>query len=322
MVSIAMCTYNGAAYLVEQLESIMAQSYPVFEIVIYDDGSTDETYEILDEYRQRFPTLIKLYRNDVNLGPAKNFEKAIGACSGEVIALSDQDDVWCESKLKRQVDRLAAEPDLGLVFSNARRIDGRGRELKGDLWQAVEFDERSKSGFRAGHALEVLLRRPFVTGCTVMFRAELKTVCLPIGVPLMHDHWISLITAAVSRIDFLNEELVSYRQHASNEIGAPRQSLNQRIGEARRLGIEWNVQELVGFEKLLNRIKDLDETQAALIEEKMDFLNFRVWLWKSEYSRLQKTRSLMREMLRGRYGRWGNGLRTLAKDAAMLSGLS
>jgi len=99
--SVAMCTYNGEQYLQEQLDSIIAQTRLPNEVVVCDDGSTDATLQILDEFQETAPFPVRIYRNGTRLGPTKNFEKAIKLCSGNVIALSDQDDVWMPHKLER-----------------------------------------------------------------------------------------------------------------------------------------------------------------------------------------------------------------------------
>lgn len=317
-ISVAMCTYNGEAYVAEQMDSILSQSRPAAEIVVCDDGSTDGTWTVLHEYLRRFPALIKLHRNDTNLGPAKNFEKAIGLCTGTLIALSDQDDVWHTNKLEILAHGFEIDPDLGLSFSNAERIDAEGSKLDADLWQTVGFHAREKVKVRHGHALEVFLRRPVATGCTIMFCATLKEMCLPIAATLMHDYWISLVAAVNSRIGFVDEKLVSYRQHTANAIGASRLSLAQRIEEGQRLGISECVQDAAGLRTLLARIENRDQHQNSLIRQKIDFLEFRIGLWSDEGSRLRKVGDLAREVLRGRYTRWANGWHTVAKDGARL----
>lgn len=317
-ISIAMCTYNGKPYLTEQLESILAQDRLPDEIVICDDGSSDGTWEMLEEYRRRFPQLVKLYRNSNNLGPARNFERAIELCTGDLIALCDQDDVWRRDKLGKLTRWFEEDSGLGLVFSNAERINVRGGKLDTDLWEIVGFGERAKAEARDGRALQTFLRRPAATGCTMMLRATLKKECLPIGEPLMHDHWISLVAAATSRIGFVDERLLGYRQHTANEVGAPQLSLRQRTEVSQRLGISQCMQDVVGLGKLVERLGSEEREQTSLIQQKIEFLEFRISLWSDETFWLRKAYSLIREILLGRYRRWSNGWRTLAKDLAVL----
>src|SRR5690554_1467232 len=99
MISIALASYNGEKYIKEQLDSILNQTIQDFEIVVCDDASTDNTWEILQQYEAK-DKRFKIFRNEQNLGFKKNFEKAISHCKGEYIALSDQDDIWIENHLE------------------------------------------------------------------------------------------------------------------------------------------------------------------------------------------------------------------------------
>src|SRR4051794_22329155 len=102
-ISVALATYNGMKYVSQQIESIMAQSYLPDEIIVCDDASSDATVEQLHLNQQQFPDRLRIYRNDVNLGYALNFEKAISLCKGEIIVPCDQDDSWLSYKLERIV---------------------------------------------------------------------------------------------------------------------------------------------------------------------------------------------------------------------------
>jgi len=98
LASIAMCTYNGEKYLREQLDSLVAQDYPNLEIVIVDDCSTDSTPQLLEEYAGQHPNFT-IHQNEQNMGFRRNFEKALKLCSGEIISLCDQDDIWFPNKI-------------------------------------------------------------------------------------------------------------------------------------------------------------------------------------------------------------------------------
>ena len=101
--SVALCTYNGQSFLSEQLNSILNQTHPVDEIIICDDCSTDQTIEIIKYFKDKFPNLIQLFENENSLGTIKNFEKAISLTKGDLIFLSDQDDIWFSSKVNEMV---------------------------------------------------------------------------------------------------------------------------------------------------------------------------------------------------------------------------
>src|SRR6476659_5222108 len=140
ILSIALCTYNGTAYLKEQLESIAAQTRTPDELVISDDQSTDDTLRLIEEFAGTAGFPVRLSINESNLGIAKNFEKAISLCRGDVNVLSDQDDVWHNDKLKSVEGIFEAKPQLSLVFSNAEIVDETLRGLDKTLFEWVHFD--------------------------------------------------------------------------------------------------------------------------------------------------------------------------------------
>lgn len=125
-VSVAMCTYNGAQYIEEQLLSILHQSVPVDEIVICDDGSTDETIEIIKRIKRDAAIPISIHINEPHLGVNLNFEKAIKLCHGDIIFLSDQDDIWEENKVDTIIDYFSTHEDKNVVFGDAVLIDRGG----------------------------------------------------------------------------------------------------------------------------------------------------------------------------------------------------
>lgn len=221
MISVALCTYNGSKYLKEQLDSIAAQTRRPDELVIRDDVSTDDTLEIAEQFAADAPFLVNIHRNNENLGSTKNFEAAIAACTGDVIALSDQDDVWLPQKLERIEAEFAADPGVGLVFSDALLTDDQMSPLGTLLWRGT-FRPWDQKEFAAGRAAEVLLQYNVVTGATMAFRAGLKPGILPIPLltDFIHDAWISLIAAMASRVKLINEPLVKYRQHSGQQLGA------------------------------------------------------------------------------------------------------
>ncbi|HYV10578.1 MAG TPA: glycosyltransferase family 2 protein, partial [Pyrinomonadaceae bacterium] len=222
-ISVAMCTYNGAEFLSAQLQSIITQSRPPDEIVICDDRSTDDTPKLLEKLATESPIPIKLHINDQNLGSVKNFERAISLCNSDVIALSDQDDVWRNDKLQLFETILNNSPSAGIVFSDAAIVDQDLKPLNRRMWDEVGFDAHKRKLVRTGHALEVLITGWTVTGATMAFRSRFVKLSLPIpeGIAMIHDGWIALTIAAVADVVALDEPLIQYRQHAQQQIGAP-----------------------------------------------------------------------------------------------------
>ena len=128
-ISVALCTYNGARYLQQQLESIAGQTRRPDEVVVCDDGSGDSTMEFVRSFAKTATFHVRVYQNDRVLGVTKNFDQAIGYCTGDMIALSDQDDVWHPQKLVRMEQAFAASPRVGAVFWDAEVVDSELRPL-------------------------------------------------------------------------------------------------------------------------------------------------------------------------------------------------
>lgn len=319
-ISIAMCTYNGAEFLPAQLESIMAQSRRPDEIVICDDGSTDQTTAILNQFASA-SSVAKIHINKNNLGTIKNFEQAIGMCTGDVIALSDQDDVWRHDKLQMIDETFRNNPTAGLVFSDAEIVDENLKPLNRRMWNEVGFDAHKRKLVANGRALEVLLPGWTVTGATMAFRSNFTKLSLPIPteIAMIHDGWIALTIAAVAPVVMIDEPLIKYRQHERQQIGAPTrtQASTDRGGIEAALRRRNNVADL---HKILTTLAErlsanahLYDTRSALsfVSDYSFHLNVRANL---PQRRLNRVPSILRELLSLRYHEYANGFKSAAKD--------
>lgn len=227
-ISIALCTYNGERFLSRQLASIQQQTRMPDELVVCDDRSTDNTIEILRSFAASVSFPVRVTQNEQNLGFAANFERAIRLCSGDLIALSDQDDVWYPSRLARSEQEFAAHPEVGLVFSDADIIDDRDQSIGMQLWLNFGFTGDPKQRLLAGD-YTVLVKNRFVTGATIMFRSRLRENCLPLGPGWLHDEWIVATAAGVADVRPIDAPLIRYRQHASQQVGlSPSPSFRER----------------------------------------------------------------------------------------------
>lgn len=202
LVSIALCTYNGAVYLEEQLDSIIKQSYPNLEIVVVDDGSKDNTLEILKSYSNKY-SHFKIYQNAVNLGYIKNFEKAISLCTGEFIALCDQDDIWLENKIALQVSEIG---DNILIYHDSEFINENGTSLEKKI-----SDVRT---FYAGDDSRYFLFENCVSGHTILFHKNLVPYLHDFTKEVFHDWWLAYTATNIGSITFSMHCLVKYRQHS------------------------------------------------------------------------------------------------------------
>ena len=235
-ISVAMCTYNGARYLSEQLDSIRRQSLPPDELIVTDDGSTDDTGAIIQDFAATAPFAVRFIVNERNLGPAANFEKAIRLCRGDWIALCDQDDAWYPDKLLLLSQVIEADPSLGGVFSDATLMDETSRIFDRRLWDQVQYPGPEGSVHVEESLVRAMCKHDVVTGATLMFRASLRDLLLPVPKSWMHDGWIAWMLALYSGIAAVEAPLIAYRVHASQHAGLSPLSFGKRIEHARRMG--------------------------------------------------------------------------------------
>jgi glycosyltransferase involved in cell wall biosynthesis len=315
--SVAMCTYNGARFLPEQLESIAAQTRLPGELVVCDDRSTDESVEIVRNFARHAPFPVQLEINEENLGSTKNFEKAIELCQGEIIVLADQDDVWCPQKLSCIAGVLEHDDRIGAVFSDAELIDADSRLLAGTLWSSFLFSSSEQKKFERRQGLKVLLKHATVTGATMAFRSKFRDLTLPIPSTQVHDHWIALLIASVSQLAPVRIPLVRYRRHQGQQIGPGTDSLWQMIRFARDAGRHEYFGEAERFSEICERLRDRSEifrphpNALRLIRQKIRHREARGRLPSSKLLRLPL---LIREIATYRYWRYSNGIGSVAKD--------
>jgi glycosyltransferase involved in cell wall biosynthesis len=325
--SVAMCTYNGEAYLPEQLESIAAQTRLPDELIICDDRSRDATAEIVREFAARAPFPVRLAINPHNIGSTRNFEQALRLCEGEVIALSDQDDVWKRSKLARLEAIFDASPHVGLVFTDAEVVSADLQSLGYRLWERVGFDAEKQKMVRDGRAVEVLLTGWIVTGATMALRAKFRELALPIptNLPMIHDGWLALLVACVAEVSFVDTPLVKYRQHSRQQIGAPenKSATDETGARLSALAVRSALRRANAYAELIEIITvvrrrlatqggELDSERALhLLDSMATHLAARSRLPESVVVRASV---VLRELLSLRYHRYSNGVRSATKD--------
>lgn len=223
-ISIAMASYNGAAYIRTQILSLLTQDLLPAEIVIVDDGSKDETLRIIEELQRQFP-IIKLYLNSENIGPVRSFKKAVSLCSHAIVALCDQDDIWMRGKLKLSMDALNdLNPNLpAMVYTDLEVINFKEDSLALSFWDVQGF-KVSKMNFS-----KILLRN-VVTGCTILMNGHMKAELAKMPEQVaMHDHWLALIAYGIGEVVALPTATIRYRQHVSSVTLKQKKSLMQRL---------------------------------------------------------------------------------------------
>jgi glycosyltransferase involved in cell wall biosynthesis len=228
--SIALCTYNGVRFLREQLQSLANQTLLPFEVVITDDCSTDNTFEIIQDFSKVLN--IRYFQNETPLKVTKNFEKAISLCTGDIILMCDQDDLWHSDKLAKIHAYFQENPKSLAVFSDAELVDEQGKNLNQNFWSVVRFHEAQKEQWKSGNSVEILLAGNRSAGCMMAFRKELKDAILPFPthIPeMIHDNWITIVAAMMDSMGLIDEKLISYRQHSFQQIGTRPKEAGQSV---------------------------------------------------------------------------------------------
>lgn len=202
-ISVCMATYNGGEFIEEQLLSILNQLGRQDELIISDDHSSDDT---LDKIIALQEPRIRLFTNPEKTGPVGNFEHALNQATGDVIFLSDQDDVWFPNKVTTQLGLLEG---YDLVVSDAAVIDEKGNVLHPSFF---------KINYSGKGVIRNWVNNSFM-GCCMAFNRKILEYVLPFPAHIaMHDSWIGLNASLVGKSHFLNQPLVYYRRHGRNTM--------------------------------------------------------------------------------------------------------
>lgn len=225
LISVALCTYNGEAYLAEQLDSVLAQDWPNLEIVVVDDGSSDRTPEILRRYEARDPR-IQLHFNEANLGFLANFEKAFALTRGDFIAPCDQDDWWNPAKLTALYEVLGGR---GLAFCDSLFMDRNGESLGTRVSDVVNM--------YAGDDPAAFVFGNCISGHAALVRRSVVARAMPFPRGHFHDWWLAFVAASTEGLVYLPEALVRYRQHPSAQTNLAERKPRARTARSRLAAI-------------------------------------------------------------------------------------
>ena len=283
-ISIAFIVYNGARYMHTQLDSILAQTHNVDEIIICDDASSDATIEILEEYKNKHPNLFFLHYNNKNLGPSKNIEKAIQACTGDIILLADQDDYWETNKVETIIKWFEANPTMNGVFTNGSLINSNEiLDNKYGLWDVMSFPHKA---IKNGEDLKLYINtvENSVTGAALAIRNNLPFLKQPFPTikNLVHDRWLAMNLAEDNSLGILNEKLIRYRIHSDQAIGGMTENIEKYIelnanlleGNANRNN---NIAGFKDFRYILNKIEinlEIQNEISKLENKEFDNVNY------------------------------------------------
>ena len=207
-VAVVVATYNGATYLRAQLESIVQQTYKPSQIIIVDDDSLDDTLQVANNFAAHHPEVM-VVQNETRLGYIKNFEKGMLIATASYVALSDQDDIWMPHKLETLLANIG---DQMLAYSDSELIDANGQLLNQKM--------SSIKNQLAYHTPIMYAIGAWAPGHAMLFKKELVDKAAPFPALVTHDFWLGFVATCYSRVVYVNEPLVHYRQHTQNAIGA------------------------------------------------------------------------------------------------------
>jgi len=212
LVSVVIGTYNGASYIKEQLDSILAQTYSPLEIIIVDDASKDNTVAILQDYSQKYNN-IKVYDFKTNVGYIKNFERGIALTKGKHIALSDQDDWWMPTKIEALMNNIN---HYELVYCDSDFVDA-DLKLMGNRFSNV------KNLVSIDTPINLLIDN-CVSGHASLFKKSLFEKAIPFPENIPHDWWLAYVASLEEGILYVDEPLVKYRHHQHNVIASAKKN--------------------------------------------------------------------------------------------------
>lgn len=221
-ISIVMATYNGERFLAKQINSHLEQSYPNLEFIYLDDCSSDKTWEILQAFAEK-DKRINIYQNEQNLGYIHTFEKAIQFASSDLIALSDQDDIWLPHKLQDLYQSLG---NYSLIYSDSDLINENDSKLNrrmSDIKKQIAYHTPFMYTFGA-----------WAPGHSMLFRKEIIPPTFHFPTYVTHDYALGFLATCKHGINYIPEPLVLYRQHTQNLVGADTRKNKQKPNKGQK----------------------------------------------------------------------------------------
>lgn len=268
-ISIAMATYNGARYLQDQLNSFVTQTRHPDELVVCDDASTDSTLDLLTRFKKTAPFKVFIHANNKRIGYVQNFGQAMAYCSGDLICLSDQDDVWLPDKLA-EVEAFFSENEQSLLLINDQLL----ADVDLNTSSLTKLGNYKKFGWGGSG---------FISGCSTTLRHCLLDVALPIpDIGITHDSWIHWVAGFLDQRFVLDKALQIHRRHGANEsdsfVSDPSgvtiaEYLSTAWTSVRRDIRPWLYQRLsmnIELAKRLNQAAKLSESTHPLINTRLD----------------------------------------------------
>lgn len=301
-VDVLLATYNGEAYLHVLMESLLHQTYKPHKIIVRDDGSKDRTRDILQDYAEKYPSLMKLLPVGTGQGSTTNFSELLKQSTSDYVMFADQDDLWIPEKIELTMEKMEElERENGtacplLVHTDLIVADQELKPVNPSFWNYAKLLPKECS------TLNRLLVQNVVTGCTLMMNRALVDLVQPISPQtIQHDWWIALVAAAFGKIDVVEQPTIYYRQHSTNAVGAKKfnifSSIVNRLCVKKEIRQDYrtrNYNQALAFgqhygDRLDNKQRELVaaycETVKFARKFKRLYLTFRYGFYKNGFSR-------------------------------------
>lgn len=299
MVTILMAVYNGEKYLSQQIESVISQTYTEWKLIICDDCSTDNSYDIIRKYNKQYPDKISIHQNAVPTGSAQaNFMNMLKYSDSEYTMFADQDDVWLPDKISLTIAEMKrieqSEKNIPvLVHTDMTVVDAELKKLSPSFMKYCHFNPDKRD-------LNHLIVQNNISGCTMMINRQLLKlieVTLPSDM-MMHDWWFGLAAAAFGKIGYVDKPTSLYRQHGSNQLGATQKNPAYYTGKLKDIINRRTSTDTVtptiqarNFLRYYNaQLSDKERKIAAVYSEFSDMNIFQRWyclfkykLWKQNF---------------------------------------
>lgn len=279
MISIAMTTYNGQEFIIKQIESILNQTYKDFELIICDDCSTDNTLRILDDYVKK-DSRIHLYTNVNNIGFKKNFEKAISLCSGDYIALSDQDDIWVPQHLEVLLNNLG---NNYVSCGDAFFIDSSDNFFKNKKKLSDYNYDMNAISSNIDNLKRIIFRGNPYQGASMLLSKDFLRIAMPIPEKCpYHDVWFALVSTMFNKFSYTPEIVNNYRLHEKSVTSHKEKNLLKKIVSFPRFSK--TLQDRLGY---LDAISTISKTYSISEDVKM-FIAFGIEFFKKINNRIYR----------------------------------
>jgi glycosyltransferase involved in cell wall biosynthesis len=315
-VSIALCTYNGEAFIEQQLQSLASQTRPPDEIVVRDDLSTDRTIEILHKFKRESGITMRITINSERLRVVKNFERAILDCTGDVIFICDQDDLWYADKISFYMNIFENRDDVVMVVGNSRLTGLSADSAPQTVWKNERFDHRSFMQAK-NQFLKALNHSPFSGHATAIRRSLVEHIA-PIPESWYYDQWIGKLAGAFGRIELIVPPLTDYRQHSNQQLGSTSNSLVKLVTSSTNNSLSYFAFEQQKLTLMLERLEAANATENCSLESEIQTLKKKIeFLQTREHIRKQGANRFLliaKHLLNRNYFVFARGILTAGRD--------